>query len=243
MARDAGYDRHLTVFSPEGRLYQIEYAFKAAKTSGLTSVGVRGDDCVVFATQKKVVDKLIDGTSITNLYKVTQECGAVMTGHAPDSRSMVTKARQKAAEFKFNNGYEVPVHYLAQKLADENQVFTQYASKRALGTIMIVGGVDEEKGPQLFRIDPAGHFVGYKACSAGVKEQEATNWLEKKVKAGGAVDETTAIRRALQCLQSVLSSDLKSGDIEVGVARKGTRFEVLSDDAVDAHLTAIAEED
>lgn len=109
------------------------------------------------------------------------------------------RARRDAAEFKYEYGYEIPVHYLAKKLADENQVrafcvhvckrlltaeqlFTQHASKRTVGCTMILGAVDDEAGPQIFRVDPAGHFVGFKACSAGVKEQEAMNWLEKKVR-------------------------------------------------------------
>ncbi|CAI7917543.1 unnamed protein product, partial [Closterium sp. NIES-53] len=76
----AGYDRHITIFSPEGRLYQVEYAFKAVKSVGVTSIAVRGKDSVCFVTQKKVPDKLTDETSVTNLYPVTKGIGMLATG-------------------------------------------------------------------------------------------------------------------------------------------------------------------
>lgn len=156
---------------------------------------------------------------------------------------MIAKTRQMAAEFEFDNGYAIPVHYLAKKVADDNQVYTQHAYKRAAAVIMMLGAVDDEKGPQLFKIDPAGHFVGYKATAAGVKEQDAINALEKRFKAGpvGEADET--VRLAITTMQSVLSSDFKAGEIEIGLVKKGERFRVLSEAEVETHLTAIAERD
>jgi len=178
MARgsSAGYDRHITIFSPEGRLYQVEYAFKAIKTSGLTSIGVRGKDSCVVLTQRKVPDKLYDGTSVTNMHHITDTVGLVMTGMVADARYAVQRLRNEAAEFKNNYGYEIPVSYLAKRAADVAQIYTQHASMRPLGVAMIIVGIDDEgetKLPQLFRCDPAGYYVGYKATSAGAHAPRA----------------------------------------------------------------------
>ena len=155
-----GYDRHITVFSPEGKLYQVEYAFKAVKAAGNTTIAIRGDDTVCVVTQKKVPDKLIDPTSVTHMYKITEFIGLAATGTAPDARSIVQDARHKAANFRYKYGYEAPVDYLAQALADKAQLLTQYARMRPLGVTLVLVGMDEERGPQLFKVDPAGaHLV------------------------------------------------------------------------------------
>jgi 20S proteasome subunit alpha 1 len=103
--------------------------------------------------------------------------------------------------------------------------------------------VDEEKGPQCFKIDPAGHYFGYKATAAGTKEQEAANFLEKKVKENPNMDSATTIQTAITCLQSVLSADFRPTEIEVGIAKGTDRFVTLSEDEIEAHLVAISERD
>lgn len=151
--------------------------------------------------------------------------------------------RYEAHEFENKFGYKVPCHVLAKRVADIAQVSTQHASMRAFGVVTFLISVDDEKGPQLFKIDPAGHFWGYKATAAGTKEQEAQNYLEKKIKANASMDYETTLHTAITCLQSVLSADFRPNEIEIGIIRNGERFRTLSEDEIEAHLTAISERD
>eukprot|EP00499_Haloplacidia_sp_CaronLabIsolate_P009700 CAMPEP_0196780270 /NCGR_PEP_ID=MMETSP1104-20130614/7398_1 /TAXON_ID=33652 /ORGANISM="Cafeteria sp., Strain Caron Lab Isolate" /LENGTH=246 /DNA_ID=CAMNT_0042150467 /DNA_START=19 /DNA_END=759 /DNA_ORIENTATION=+ len=242
-SRDSGYDRNITIFSPEGRLYQIEYAFKAVKSSGLTSIAVRGESTVCVLTQKKVPDTLVEADSVTRLYKITPKIGCVMTGNLPDAIAQVQRAREEAHDFRFKNGYDIPVHYLAKRMADVNQVYTQHASMRALGCVMMLCSIDDERGAQLFKVDPAGFFCGFKATAAGSKDQEATTWLEKHFKKTPPATADETVQAALLCIQNVLGSDIKASDVEVGVVDGSDAFRTLSADEVEGHLTAIAERD
>lgn len=114
-------------------------------------------------------DKLLDPTSVTHMYKITDTIGAVQTGHQADARTQVQRVRNEAAEFAYKFGYDMPPEVLAKRVADMNQVYTQHAGMRPYGVTMMLCGMDEVKGPQLFKCDPAGHFLGYKATSAGQK--------------------------------------------------------------------------
>lgn len=245
----AGYDRHITIFSPEGRLFQVEYAFKAVKGPGLTSIAVRGKDSVCAVTQKKVPDKLIDPTSVTSAFQLSENHGCIATGVLTDAKAMVQRTRSEAAEFKFDYAYEIPVEYLARRVADENQVYTQHAYMRPLGVSMIIIGMDEEDGPSLYKCDPAGHYVGYRACAAGAKEQEALNFLQNKFKKkeGEVVvelSEEDTIQTAIAALQNVLSADFKPEEIEVAVvSAKQPKFHLLPAKEIEDHLTALAERD
>jgi len=244
MSRASGYDRHITIFSPEGRLYQIEYAFKAVQGCGFTSVALRGEDSVVTVTQRKTPDKLMDKNYGSHLYNITPNIGAVTTGMTPDARALVYKAREIASKFKDKNGYEIPVHYLSLKVANIGQVYTQQASMRPYGVTIMFMSIDDEKGPSLFQVDPSGHYIGFRAAAAGAKEQEANNALEKIVKKKADMKEADCIQQAIGCLQAVMGMDFKPGDIEVGlVCKSRTGFVRLSESEIDNHLTAIAEKD
>lgn len=239
-----GYDSHITVFSPEGRLYQVEYCFSAVKGCGFTTVALRGDDSVVAVTQKKLPDKLMEKDFMTHLYNITPNVGCVTTGSSPDSRALVYKAREIASKFKDKNGYEIPVHYLALKVANIGQVYTQHAYMRPYAVNMMLFSIDDEKGPQLFQCDCAGYYAGYKGCAAGAKEPEAQNALEKIVKKKQALNEAETIQQSIACLQAVMGMDFKDTDVEVGVvSTKRTGFVRLSEEEIRGHLDAIAEKD
>lgn len=239
---ESNYDHVITVFSPAGKLYQVEYAIKCAQTaSGLTSVAARGADSVVLVTQKKVPDRLVDPSSVTNIYKVTEKLAVLMTGLTADCRAQVTRLRYEAAEFKHQYGYAMPVSALAKRIGDICQVYTQKASLRALAVICILAAVDD--GPQLFKVDPAGHYFPYFATAAGAKESEASNFLEKNLDALKTYDTDQTVRYAIAALQSVLTADFKATEIEALVLRTGEPAYILTDDDIDKHLTVLAETD
>ncbi|NXW30261.1 PSA6 protein, partial [Phaetusa simplex] len=166
----AGFDRHITIFSPEGRLYQVEYAFKAINQGGLTSVAVRGKDSAVIVTQKKVPDKLLDSNTVTHLFKITENIGCVMTG-------MTVKWSSKTQFYVLMFPHlisDIFFSFKEKRKRNVMQFFQDYS--------MILIGIDEEHGPQVYKCDPAGYYCGFKATAAGVKQTESTSFLEKKVK-------------------------------------------------------------
>jgi 20S proteasome subunit alpha 1 len=184
---------------------------------------------------------------MTSIYRVTDTIGVLMIGYAPDIRAQVDRVRYEANEFQYNNGYPVPVHVLAKRIADINQVYTQEAGSRAMCVMMLLVGIDDEKGAQTFKVDPAGHYLPYKAVAIGKSEADAMNFLEKKVEKLGGLSEDKVVEMAISALQHVLSSDFKSSEIEIGVvssatpASAGTKFRTLRHDEIEARLNAISE--
>lgn len=203
---------------------------------------VRALTCVWVCTFTQ--DKLIDASDVTHMYKITKHVGMCATGKGPDIRDIVQKARKKAADFKQTYGYEVPVDVLANILADEFQVYTQHAYMRPLAVMVMLVAIDDERGPSLFKCDPAGYYVGYSATSAGPKEVEAVNYLEKKVKSGSAFDVNETTQLAISTLQHVLGEEVKASELEVAiVTADNPAFRVISEAQVEEHLTAISERD
>uniref|UniRef100_A0A8C5VK23 Proteasome subunit alpha type-6 n=1 Tax=Microcebus murinus TaxID=30608 RepID=A0A8C5VK23_MICMU len=216
----ACFDHHITMFSPEGWPY--------------TSVAVRGKDWGVIVTQKKVPDTLLDSSTVTHLFKITENIGCVMTGMTADSRSQVQRTRCEAANWKYKYGYEIPVDVLCKRIADISQVYMQNAEMRPLGCCMILIDIEEEQGPQVYKCDPAGYYCGFKATAEGIKQTESTkkfDWTFEQT------EETAII-----CLSTVLSIDFKPSEIEGEVVTaENPKFRILTEAEIDAHLVALAE--
>ena len=120
----ATFDKMMKVFSSDGRIYQIEYAFKAIQQAGQTSIALRGKDSVVVCCQKKVPDKLIVPDSVTNIFNISDHCGAIIVGYMNDARYIVTWLRQQAADHKNKFAYEAPIHMLAKRLGQYQQKYS-----------------------------------------------------------------------------------------------------------------------
>ncbi|VDN58617.1 unnamed protein product [Dracunculus medinensis] len=204
----AGFDRHITIFSPEGRVYQV---------------AVKGSESVVVAVQKRVPDKLIVAESITSIYDLSPTIGAAVIGLIPDCKFQVKRARAESAEWKYKNGCDMAVGDLSRRMADLNQYYTQNAELRSLGCVMLLFSYDEEVGPQIFRIDPAGYYRSMRGVGVGVKQQAVNTFLEKKLKKKTGFNLEENIQLALECLQTSLGVDLKSNEVEVAVVTKDNR--------------------
>jgi len=254
MSGGAGYDRHITIFSDQGRLYQVEYAFKAITAANIMSIGVRGKDCAVVLSQKKVPDKLIDPSSVSHIFQLSPSVGCVMTGAIADARASTQRAIGEAADFRYKYGYEMPCDALAKRIANISQVYTQRAFMRPYGVATTLISLDSEFGPQLYKCDPAGYYTGYKATASGPKQQEAFNHLEKKLKnkdcAEGSWEDVVEL--AITTLSTVLSVDFKKGELEIGIVggprkdgKEGTdpSFRALTEDEIEERLQAIADKD
>ena len=242
LPQNSNYDHHISIFSPQGRLYQMEYAFKAAN-SGLTGVAVRGKDSVTVVTQKKVPDRLMDPSSVSHLFMITPKVGCCVTGSMPDAKALVQRARYEAGQWTFDHGYSCPAKVLAKRMADLAQVNTQSASMRPLACISLIIAVDDEEGPSIFKVDCAGHYLPFFAAAAGPKEQEAINFLEKRLDEMKDMTNDEVIRTAITCLGSVLGSDFKGSELEVATVQgKAGKFTILSETEIEGHLNAIADD-
>jgi 20S proteasome subunit alpha 1 len=138
----------------------------------------------------------------------------------------------------------MPVHVLAKRMADLSQVSTQKASYRAMAVSTILIGVDDEKGPQVFKLDAAGHYLPYKAVATGKLEAEAMNFLEKRAAEFPNLDKHNTVEMAISAMQYILSTDFKATEIEVGVISMedgNQKFHVLTSDEVEERLTAITD--
>ena len=176
--QNAGYDRAITVFSPDGRLFQVEYAREAVKR-GTTSIGVKCSEGIVLAVDKRTTSSLVEATSIEKIFKIDEHIGAATSGLVADARALVERARVEAQINKITYSEPIRVDSLSKKLCDMLQLYTQNGGVRPFGSALIIGGVYDGTC-KLFETDPSGALIEYKATAIGSGRSAAMDIFEEK---------------------------------------------------------------
>ncbi len=214
------YDRAITVFSPDGRLLQVEYARQAVK-KGTTSLGLKIQDAVILGAIKTSAPLLVED-SHKKIYQIDDHAGITTSGLLADARDLVEYARVKSQVNKITFGSPISIASLTKFIADRKHVVTQYAGVRPFGVGFLIGGVDDT-GSKLFETDPSGTVIEWFAQSIGRGSDKAKRVLETGYKAKMTVDD--AVKLALEALKAG-EKDAKTGEMEITVitAKEFTRM-------------------
>lgn len=207
----AGYDRAITVFSPDGRLYQVEYAIETVRR-GTLALGLKSKEGVILAVEEKT-RKLQISNVTQKIFQIDDHIGVAAAGYIPDARAQVDHARFFAQSNRLIYDEPVDVEGVAKNIADMAQQLTQYAGVRPFGVALILAGVDKN-GSQLFLTDPSGTYIGYDAVAIGAGSDQVTEFLEKNYKSEIGLDEAASL-----AIESIyLVSEEKTGTKHVKMA-------------------------
>merc|ERR1712183_345049 len=161
-----GYDLYTSQFSPDGRVFQVEYAHKAVENSG-TAIALRGKDGVVFAVEKIVTSKLYEKGANKRIFNVDRHVGMAASGLYPDTRQLAETAANEAANYRADYGTEIPLAYLADRVSMYMHAYTLYSAVRPFGATVMFGSYTDLHGPKLYCIEPSGTSYGYWGCAGG----------------------------------------------------------------------------
>jgi len=226
MKPQMAYDRAITVFSPDGRLFQVEYAREAVKR-GTTTVGIKFKGGIALIVDKRITSRLIEPSSIEKIFKIDEHIGCATSGLVADARALVERARIEAQINRLTYEEPIQVKALARKICDFKQTYTQYGGVRPFGTALLIGGVDDT-GPHLFATDPSGAMMEYKATAEGEGRDAAIEYFEKNYEEGMSKDE--AIVLGLKALIYATEKKIEERAVEIGVVDKDKKFRILSSD-------------
>ncbi|PWN51222.1 putative PRE10-20S proteasome subunit C1 [Violaceomyces palustris] len=177
-SQGTGYDLSASTYSPDGRIFQIEYAAKAVENAG-TVIAIRTKEGVVIAVEKLVQSKLLVPGSNRRIFNIDRHIGAASAGLIADGRHLAERARDEAVNYRDTYRHPTPLKALADRVGLYVQAYTLYSSVRPFGISTILAGIDDVRGPQIFMVEPSGVFWGYNGCAIGKGKQLAKTEIEK----------------------------------------------------------------
>jgi proteasome alpha subunit len=234
----AGYDRATTMFSPDGRLYQVEYAIETVRR-GTLALGIKAKDGVVIAVEEKA--RKLQSTALTQkIFQIDDHIGVAAAGYIPDARIQVDHARFAAQSNRLIYDEAIDVEGIAKGLADLAQQFTQYAGVRPFGVALIIAGVDKN-GCNIYFTDPSGTYIGFDAVAIGGGHDQVTEFLEKHY--GKDISLEDACVLAAKSIYLVSEDKMGTKHIKMAVIEsKDRRMRKVEDDEVEKYAAKAREQ-
>ena len=224
------YDRGM-MFSPDGRLFQVEYA-KEAVRKGATSVGIVAEDGVVLLAHKNIIEPLAVPSTIQKIFRVDSYIGATYSGLVSDGLHIVSSMRAKAQSHRMIYDETESVDTIAREISEEMQMATQYGGIRPYAISLLVGGID--RIPKLFEIEPGASYLGYKADAIGSGKKIAEDILVKNYKDGMSIEQ--AIDLGVSIIKKVNEGKLNEGNMDISTISKSDGFTLFGPEKVQKYL-------
>ena len=232
-AQQQAYDRGITIFSPDGRLYQVEYAREAVKR-GTASIGIRTQGGVVLAVDKRIPSPLLEDSSVEKIHKADDHIGIASAGHVADARQLIDFARRQGQVNHLRYGEPIGVETLTKTVTDHIQQYTQVGGARPFGVALIVGGIENGE-PRLFETDPSGTPYEWKALAVGADRGDIEDHLEENYEEGADLE--GGIELALRALAEVNDGELRPESIGMAtIPTETASFTEVTDEEVDEYL-------
>ena len=224
-----GYDRSSTMFSPDGRLLQVEYAKKAVR-QGTTSLGIVCKDGVLLLADKRIIGKLIIPDSVEKVFQVDDHIGAAATGYLMDGRVLIERAQLIAQQYRVNYDSPMDTLLLVKEIANMKQAYTQFGGARPFGVSVLFAGVDDD-GPQLFLTDVTGIYFQYKATAVGEAEVQLNEILEKEYKDNLTLE--NGLKLAVGAFKKVFGKEFDPDRLDGAIVKADTRqFEKIDKETI-----------
>lgn len=237
------YDRGVSIFSPEGRLFQVEYSLEAIKL-GSTAIGVRTNDGVILGVEKRVTSPLLELSSVGKIDEIDRHVGCAMSGLTADARTMVDHARVEATSHSFNYDEPISVESLTQDLCElalrfgESGEGKKKVMSRPFGVALLIAGWDEN-GPQLYHTEPTGTFYRYDAKAIGSGSEGAQAELQQHYHSMLTMAEAEML--ILRVLKQVMEEKLEAKNIQLAKVTKEKGFQIYSPEEMNEVVQRLAE--
>mmetsp|Transcript_27412 Transcript_27412/g.67367 ORF Transcript_27412/g.67367 Transcript_27412/m.67367 type:complete len:239 (-) Transcript_27412:447-1163(-) len=219
------YDRGVNTFSPEGRLFQVEYAIEAIKL-GSTAIAIRTEEGIVLAVEKRITSVLMEPSSMDKIMEIDAHIGCAVSGLTADAQSMVEHGRVQSQNHYFTYNEPMPVQSVTQALSNLAANFgtdDEGSMSRPFGVALLVAGWDEDEGYQLFHTDPSGTYVKYQAKAIGSGSEGAQTSLQEAFRKDMTLKEAETL--ALSTLKAVMEEKVSTTNVDMAcVAPKYTLY-------------------